>query len=214
MSGYCTQDLKNITGCLHYLEESLQLFHQCNAADMKVHGLTNIANVHSSDCNPPATVGVVSLSLLSPITFKHGMIMKNPIGKLTLALCACAFCLTVLPSSGYSQTTITELGLQNLLDVTLDVTITYDDNSTETVSLNSTSDVIVIAPAGKSMSKVKAGTKTVSLPMDPSPQTGWSIPGTLPGAIVVATTIENDRSFGDWRSNFYVGSSTALSFSY
>ena len=104
-----------------------------------------------------------------------------------LLICASAFLLMGLPADLYSQTPITELGLQNLLDISIDITITFDDNSTFVVTIPANDDALIAAPTGKEITELTAGTKTVDLPMDPTTQTGWNIPGTPPGQDVTAT---------------------------
>ena len=111
------------------------------------------------------------------ITFLKEIIMDRPTMKIALLTCVSLLCFTLLPTQMFSQN-ITELELQNLTDISFDVTITYDDNSTETIALNAEDETLVTAPTGKSMLTLTAGTKTVALPMTPSPQTGWNIPGT------------------------------------
>ena len=108
----------------------------------------------------------------------HREAMNKSVLNLTKLLYVSLLCLVLFPTTVFSQTAITELELRNQADFSFDVTITYDDNSTETIALNAEDETLVTAPSGKSMLTLTAGTKTVALPMTPSPQTGWNIPGT------------------------------------
>ena len=125
-----------------------------------------------------------------------------------------ALFLSIPSAQAFSQSGTPKLGLQSLLDFSFDVVLTFDDNSTQTVTLQPSDETVIDAPAGKTITSITAGTKTESLPLNPSPQTGWNIPNTPSGATVYATDWETGRSFGDWRSNFLVDPSSAISFTY
>ena len=112
--------------------------------------------------------------------------MNRTVSIFVLATLMSTFCLIAQPTKAFSQTSITELGLQTLLDISIDITITFDDNSTAVTTLPANDDALITAPIGKEITKLTAGTKTVDIPMTPSPQTGWNIPNTPPGQTVTA----------------------------
>lgn len=66
------------------------------------------------------------------------------------------------------------------------VVLTYDDNSTQAITLEPESEIVVTAPSSRYITHMKAGIKTVEIPMDPSTQTGWDIPDTPLGTTVYA----------------------------
>ena len=135
--------------------------------------------------------------------------MNHSTSKIAALTFGSIFCLTIVLTPAHGQAAITDLGLQNLLDFSFDVTITFDDNSTATITLQAEDETSITAPSGKEITKLTAGTKTVGLPMSPSTQTGWNIPGTPQGQTVTAFF---EQKSDVWAQ--HTGYSHRVSFSY
>ena len=121
--------------------------------------------------------------------------------------------LAVFPIQSFSQISVTKLDIENLLDVAIDITITYDDNTTMDVSLAANDQTTITAPSGKSIRTLTAGTKTVALLINPVAQTGWNILNTAPSETVTATFFDNGN--GDaWGAQTPITASPSVVFSY
>lgn len=134
-------------------------------------------------------------ALIFTITSYLEAVMKQRFVKPAFPICATLA--IALPTMLFSQTpVITELGIQNLLFVPIDVTVKFNDNTTETKTISDHDEEFFAAPAGKHIIQMIAGGKTVSIPLDPTTQTGWNFPNSCCAETIKA--IQRNGSAGTW----------------
>lgn len=135
----------------------------------------------------------------SPFTFDS--LMKHSMLTPAFAACIGLLYLLCLPTVSKGQCdTITGFTVKSLINITFDATITFSDNSTDTKAVAPSSEVLFVAPSGKTITKLTVGTKTVNLPMHPSPQSGWSF-STPPGGTVYG--LWHDYPAYSWSYPYY-----------
>jgi hypothetical protein len=80
--------------------------------------------------------------------------------------------------AGAQSNPVTELSVDNETGVAFSATVAFSDGTTTSLSVGAANaSYIATAPAGTTITGFTAGSKTVAIPMAPSPQAGWNIPG-------------------------------------